>query len=208
MTKASARPTRLPLALGMLLAAVLAIPAGASAQAEPPANKERMRERIADWENMTPQQKREARANYKRARELPPEEREARWRAYQSMTPEQRQAWAERARPGSSGGQGARRPPPPDFDAQTPKSNIVGANPSGREGRGGYPPSNWEPGGPGATRNPINRPPSPPPHQQSGMPKITASPDYVDRSTLLPQRGPQGVTPRQGPPASGPNRKK
>ena len=38
----------------------------------------------------------------------------------------------------------------------------------------------------------------PPPHQQPGMPKIAATSEFVDRKTLLPQRGPQsaGAEPR------------
>ena len=51
--------------------------------------------------------------------------------------------------------------------------------------------------GPGATTTPITRRPMPPAHQQSGMPKIAATPEFVNRSTLLPKRGPQAaaVTP-------------
>jgi len=40
---------------------------------------------------------------------------------------------------------------------------------------------------------PITRHPTPPPHQQTGMPKIAATPEFVNRSTLLPKRGPQAA---------------
>ena len=58
---------------------------------------------------------------------------------------------------------------------------------------------------PGATTTPITRRPTPPAHQQSGMPKIAATPEFVNRSTLLPKRGPQAaaVTPTSVQPASG-----
>ena len=47
--------------------------------------------------------------------------------------------------------------------------------------------------GPGATTTMVSKLPTPPPHQQIGLPKIAASPGFVDRATLLPQRGPQGA---------------
>jgi hypothetical protein len=55
---------------------------------------------------------------------------------------------------------------------------------------------------PGATTTLMTRAPSPPPHQKPGQPKIEAQPDQVDRTTLLPQRGPQGSGARAPVPAS------
>ena len=49
---------------------------------------------------------------------------------------------------------------------------------------------------PGATTTLITRAPEPPRHQQTGLPKIAATPGFVDKSTLLPQRGPQGAAAR------------
>jgi hypothetical protein len=46
---------------------------------------------------------------------------------------------------------------------------------------------------PGATTTLVSKPPTPPVHQQIGLPKITASPSFVDKATLLPIRGPQGA---------------
>lgn len=46
--------------------------------------------RIADWAQLTPEQRRLARQNYRLARRLPPEQRQAQWARYQEMTPEQR----------------------------------------------------------------------------------------------------------------------
>ena len=46
---------------------------------------------------------------------------------------------------------------------------------------------------PGATTRLITRPATPPEHQQSGMPKIAGTPEFVNRSTLLPKRGPQAA---------------
>ena len=49
---------------------------------------------------------------------------------------------------------------------------------------------------PGATTTLISKRPAPPAHQQTGLPKIAATPGFVDKSTLLPQRGPQGAATR------------
>jgi len=47
---------------------------------------------------------------------------------------------------------------------------------------------------PGASTRLITQKPTPQPdHQQTGMPKIAATPEFVDRKTLLPQRGPQSA---------------
>ena len=49
---------------------------------------------------------------------------------------------------------------------------------------------------PGATTTLISKRPRRPSHQQPGLPKIAATPGFVDKSTLLPQRGPQGAATR------------
>jgi Protein of unknown function (DUF3106) len=49
---------------------------------------------------------------------------------------------------------------------------------------------------PGATTTTISTRPAPPAHHQAGLPKIVAAPGFVDRATLLPQRGPQGAAVR------------
>ena len=55
---------------------------------------------------------------------------------------------------------------------------------------------------PGATTTLITRRPTPPAHQQSGMPKIAATPEFVHRATLLPRRGPQAAAVVAGPTAA------
>jgi hypothetical protein len=49
---------------------------------------------------------------------------------------------------------------------------------------------------PGATTTLISKRPTPPAHQQAGIPKIAATPEFVDKRTLLPQRGPQAAATR------------
>jgi hypothetical protein len=43
---------------------------------------------------------------------------------------------------------------------------------------------------------------APPVHQQTGLPKIAATPEFVNKATLLPQRGPQGAAARSAAAAS------
>ena len=49
---------------------------------------------------------------------------------------------------------------------------------------------------PGATTTLITKRPTPPGHQQTGLPKIAGTPEFVNKATLLPQRGPQGAATR------------
>jgi hypothetical protein len=46
---------------------------------------------------------------------------------------------------------------------------------------------------PGATTSLMSDRRAPPSHQQTGLPKIAATPGFVDSTTLLPKRGPQGA---------------
>ncbi len=47
--------------------------------------------------------------------------------------------------------------------------------------------------GSGATTNLVSKPTTPPMHQQTGLPKVAATPGFVDSATLLPKRGAQGA---------------
>ncbi|HSI59889.1 MAG TPA: DUF3106 domain-containing protein [Ideonella sp.] len=172
----------------------------------PPKQQQRMQQRMTEWSRMSPDQRVEARANYQSSKELPRRDRQAEWEAYRALPQDQRDALAARARPGSAwepsddSGNRLRRAVPADTKAAKP--NSAGEPPRYRE-RSSLPPSVTR-GNPGATTNLVNVPPSPPPHQQqSGLPRITATPGMVDRATLLPQRGPQGAGVR-GNAASGP----
>lgn len=55
-----------------------------------PGQQAKARTRIAEWAALTPAQRKLARANFRLARQLPPEERVSQWQRYESMTPEQR----------------------------------------------------------------------------------------------------------------------
>jgi hypothetical protein len=55
---------------------------------------------------------------------------------------------------------------------------------------------------PGATTTLMSQRALPPAHHQPGLPKIAATEGFVDHSTLLPQRGPQGAAVRAEPASS------
>lgn len=162
----------------------------------PPAEQNRISARMTQWAKMSPSARGQARINFQEARQITPQDRQARWEAYQALSPEQRRQLAARAAPanaGTRGGDAARKPVPARETMQT-KSNLV-PNPSFAA-----PPKPVAPtvvqAQPGATTSLVSKRPAPPSHQQPGMPKITASPGFVDKSTLLPQRGPQGAATR------------
>lgn len=157
----------------------------------------RVQERMADWAHLTPQERGRARLRYQQAQRVAPEDRQERWEAYQALPPDQRRQLATRSldtarRPDARGGR----------DAVQGKSNLV-PNPSYAAAPKPVAPIVVQ-AKPGASTTLMSRRPVPPPHQQIGMPKIVATPNFVDRTTLLPQRGPQGAATRSPDPAAAP----
>lgn len=169
----------------------------------PPAEQQRISTRMTEWVKLSPRERGQARLNFQASRQLTPEERQARWQAYQSLTPEQRGKLAERAAPAGPavprGNEGARKPTAAPRDGVQAKSNIV-PNPSFAAPPRAVAPTVVQ-AAPGATTSLMSkRSNAPPTYQQPGLPKIAASPGFVDKQTLLPQRGPQGAA--VAPPAS------
>jgi Protein of unknown function (DUF3106) len=152
-----------------------------------PEQQARTTSRMAEWAAMTPAQRNAARLQFEQVKQVPAPERQARWDAYNSLPAEQRDALSKQA---------ADRKPAPVKPATSPdqpqlKSNIVDTS---------RPTTKPSPVAPatvqaavGASTRPITQRPIPPRHQQAGMPKIAATPGFVDSATLLPQRGPQGA---------------
>ena len=137
--------------------------------------QERMQARMTEWARMSPQERAQARLNFQQAKQLPNQERQDQWSAYQALPESERKALASRAKATQKAGAPTGKPMP----EQSSKRNIV-ANPSLSAA-------------PGATTTLVTRQPAPPAHQQAGMPKIAATPGFVDRNTLLPQRGAQSA---------------
>jgi hypothetical protein len=152
-------------------------------QGLPPAERERLQRRMDNWAQLSPRERDRARQNYQESRGYDGDDRRARWEAYQALPPERRRELARDA--------DERRPPPRRGrddgadEREGRKSNLVQPLPAAPRGR------------PGATTTPMSRAAQPPAHQQAGLPKIAATPGFVEPRTLLPQRGAQGaaVTP-------------
>ena len=169
----------------------------------PAADQARIQERMTEWARLTPQERSQARLNFQEAKQLPPQDRKARWDAYQALPPEKKEQLAARAAPGASS---VSVKPAPPRDNNQAKSNIV-PNPADA-----VPPKVIAPSvvqaRPGATTTLITKRPTPPSHQQTGLPKIAATPEFVNKATLLPQRGPQGAATRSATaPASEPSQR-
>lgn len=161
-----------------------------------PAEQQRIQSRMADWSQLPPSQRGQARLNFQEARQVPAEERQARWEAYRSLSEDQRRQLAERAaqrdaqrsQPQSVLGVG---PPAPATAVQS-KANLVPTQPDPSVAPKTVSPTTVQ-AGVGATTRPIAQRPAPAAHQPPGQPKISTQPAFVDSQTLLPRRGAQAA---------------
>jgi hypothetical protein len=158
----------------------------------PPDEQARIQTRMEDWAKLTPRERGQARMNFKEAQRVPAQERKDKWEAYRALPPEQQKQFAARASAPAS----ARKAPTADpvADAAGTKSNVV-PNSSYAPRPKAIAPTVAQ-ARPGATTNLITKQSSPPAHQPAGLPKIAVTPGFVDQSTLLPRRGPQGAATR------------
>jgi hypothetical protein len=161
-----------------------------------PAEQTRIQNRMEEWARMTPRERGQARLNFREAQQVPAQERKAKWEAYNALPPEQRKQLAAQAVPPA-------RKSTNEAPATAAKSNVV-PNPSFAPKPKPIAPTVAQ-AQPGATTNLITKRPNPPPHQAAGMPKIATAPGFVDQSTLLPKRGPQGAATRSAGVASTPS---
>lgn len=170
-----------------------------------PAERERVQQRMGEWARLSPAERGQARLNYQGAKQLSVEDRQARWEAYQALPEDQRrrlaaqgQAPAPAPRAGSASAPArpaltAAQPRPATAPGATrPKVNTV-PDPLAAAAPKPVGPTVVQ-AKPGASTRLITQKPTPQPeHQQTGMPKIAATSEFVDRKTLLPQRGPQSA---------------
>lgn len=172
-----------------------------------PAEQARLQARMNEWTKLSPQERGAARLNFQEAKQVPAQDRQARWNAYQALPPEKRRELAERAQPRPDAARKSAAAAPRNGegkagrDAPQAKSNIV-PNPAFAAPPKAVAPTVMR-AGPGATTTLISKRPAPPSHQQTGLPKIAATPEFVNKSTLLPQRGPQAAATRSAATASG-----
>ncbi|MBE0549179.1 MAG: DUF3106 domain-containing protein [Rubrivivax sp.] len=152
----------------------------------------RLQGRMAAWARLTPADRTRARLQFQETRQLPAEEKKARWQAYQALSEDQRQTLAQRARPPAKSASGADNGGRSNaaLDNGTAKSNLVVPLPAPRARSVSPSLVNARPG---ATTTIVGTPAKPPLHHQPGLPKIAATQGFVDQTTLLPQRGPQGA---------------
>lgn len=162
----------------------------------------RVQERMADWARLSPKERGVARQQFQAAKRVAPQDRPAQWEAYLALPPEKKRELADRATAPKVGANAAEsqahsaaleRPNGRPVAAQH-KSNIV-PNPAFSAAPTPITATAVQ-AQPGATTTSIAKRATPPPHQQPGLPKIAASPGFVDKTTLLPQRGPQGAAVR------------
>jgi hypothetical protein len=171
-----------------------------------PAEQARLQERMASWAALPSDQRGEARLRYQQSRQLPAGQRQEKWQAYQALSNEEKQ---------DLGRQAQRRSKPvmlPDRVAGPREPAQAYGNKRATSASGSPAKSNTVPNavtasprqptvvspatvkaGSGATTNLVTRRPSPPMHQQVGMPKVNAAKGSVDPVTLLPRTGAQGA---------------
>jgi hypothetical protein len=152
----------------------------------------RVQLRMAEWVMLGPAERGQVRLNFQEAKQVSPELRQAQWKAYQALSEEEKRQLAESRKsppaagtPTTSGSRSARQ-----ADANK-KSKIV-TNPTFASPPTPIAPTLVHPSY-GATTTLVSKKPSPPAHQQVGLPKIMATPEFIDPKTLLPRRGPQAA---------------
>jgi uncharacterized protein DUF3106 len=160
----------------------------------------RITQRMVEWAKLTPAERGQARLRFEEVRQLPGRDRQERWKAYQALSPEQRQQLAAGAAAAAASAprEAGSHPGRPARDAKEAKANLV-PNPALGQAPRPVTPTIVQ-AAPGATTTAITRRPTPPAHQQIGMPKIAATPEFVNRTTLLPRRGPQAAVVTSGSP--------
>jgi hypothetical protein len=152
-----------------------------------PAERQRTQARMADWAALTPVERGRARQNFQELRSLQPDDRQAMWEAYKALPPEKKRELAQRARPAAA----APRAPDPSASGSAGKRvaplgqaqvTVRPVAPTVLQTK------------PGASTTLVTKSaPTPPAHHQPGLPKIAATEGFVNPSTLLPSRGPQGA---------------
>ena len=156
----------------------------------PTEERQRVQQRMAAWSAMAPADRARARLQFQETRQIGAQERQARWQAYQALPEEERVRLAEAAKPLQPATTSTSVAP---RTASAPKANLVTttAAPAPKSVA-----RNMVQARPGATTTTVATKAKPPLHHQPGLPKIVATPAFVDPATLLPRRGPQGAAMR------------
>ena len=158
----------------------------------PPAERERVKQRMAEWARLTPAERGRARLQFQETRQFSAEDRQAHWDAYQALPTQTKQELAQRAKPVAPPKSAALAPAASAAPAPSKRNMVAGAGPAAAKSVG----PTLVQAKPGATTTLLTKSPTPPAHQQPGLPKIAATEGFVNPATLLPQRGPQGAAVR------------
>lgn len=176
----------------------------------PAQERARVQQRMAAWAALTPGERADARLHFQETRPLGAVERQARWQAYQALPEEERRRLTQAAleTQAAQAAQAARRGAAQPAGA--PASAVAGSPAAAATSvtaqrnlvapAAAPPPRTVAPtvvqAKPGVTTTTMAIKASPPRHHQPGLPKIVATPGFVDPATLLPKRGPQGAAVR------------
>jgi hypothetical protein len=157
-----------------------------------PDEQQRANQRMGEWAHMTVAERTQARMNFQEASSLTKEEREARWKAYQALPDEQKRELAAkrvaaRASAASATTAAVHHHVPAPLDTVQPKNNVVGAAPIHSASAASSAPQ-AAPKPVGVTTTLWSRRATPASHPHDGAAKTAASPNAVDRTTLLPKR--------------------
>ncbi len=158
----------------------------------PMEERARIQARMAEWARMSPAERGRARLQFQETRLLSPAERQARWLEYQALPDDQRRKLVQTAKAQTSPAAIAASTASPRPSQAASGAKESAATPRSPTLAKGAPPIVVQ-AKPGATTSTMTTKPSPPAHQQTGLPKIAATPDFVDPATLLPKRGPQAA---------------
>jgi hypothetical protein len=157
----------------------------------PPAERQRIQQRMVDWARLPDGARTQARQQFQETRQLSLDERQARWLEYQALPPEQRHELASQAKQRQRAGRDHLEPADTALrGGLQSKGNVL---PLLDSRRGKVVAPAVVQARPGATTNPVSKSPQPAAFQQPGLPKIAATPDFVDPTTLLPRRGAQAA---------------
>jgi hypothetical protein len=172
-----------------------------------PAEQQRVQDRMTQWAKLPAQERGEARLRFQQTRQLSADQRQQKWAAYQALPREDREDLARQAKraakpvylaDGIAGPREAKQAysskrPVTSSDASAKKSNVAPSAATTAAPAQTLVRPTMVKAGSGATTSLVSQRPSPPQHQQTGLPKIAAGKGYVDPITLLPKKGAQSA---------------
>lgn len=158
----------------------------------PPDERSRIQQRMAEWARLPAADRSHARQQFQEASKLSTDERQARWLEYQALSAEDRQQLTDQAqhRQRLLREQPVAADDPAARNASRAKTNVLPLRDTPHTPT--VAPAIVQ-AKPGATTNTVARPPQPARFQQAGLPKIAATPEFVNPTTMQPRRGAQAA---------------